>query len=230
MIERFKNYIRTHWKWLLPLVFGLAVLFWYRYDLAEFVRASLGIELPENPRPFGINDLDWCEQNYGEEMHLIADELDLPYSYLMALAVLECSGEKPAGHRFEQHVYRELVKVKEGKRRKYESVRKEHLESLSDDELRELSSSWGPFQLMGYKIIALGVSIDDIRDEEVAAMEGAKWIQKEYGRFLQKKKWKDAFHIHNTGKRFPLSGRSQTHDPYYVSDGLRYMKYFDRKP
>jgi hypothetical protein len=230
MIEGFKNYIRTHWKWLLPLVFGLAVLFWYRYDLAEFVRTRLGIELPENPRPFGVNDLQWCEQNYGEEMHLIADELELPYSYLMSLAVLECSGEKPAGHRFEQHVYRELVKVKEGKRRKYESVRKEHLESLSDDELRELASSWGPFQLMGYKIIALGVSIDDIRDEEVAAMEGAKWIQLEYGRFLNKKKWKDAFHIHNTGKRFPLSGRSQTHDPYYVSDGLRYMKYFDRKP
>lgn len=230
MIERIQIYLRTHWKWLLPSLLSMALLFWFRYDLAEFIRAKLGIELPENPRPFGVNDLQWCEQNYGEEMHLIADELDLPYSYLMSLAVLECSGEKPAGSRFESHVYRELIRVKEGKRRKYESVKREHLENLSDEEIRELASSWGPFQLMGYKIIALGVSIDDIRDEEVAAMEGAKWIKKEYGRFLNKKKWKDAFHIHNTGKRFPLSGRSQTHDPYYVSDGIRYMKYFDRKP
>lgn len=229
MYNRFKTYIVLHWKWLLPLTIVLALLFWYRYDIADWARNRLGIELPENPRPFGVDDLEWCEQNYGEEMREISSALDVPYAYLMALAVLECSGEKPAGHRFEQHVYRELIKVKEGKRRAYEAVKQEHLEALSEEEIRDLATSWGPFQLMGYKAIGLGVDVEDLSDEEVAAREGARWIQKEYGRFLTRKKWKDAFHIHNTGKRFPLNGHSRTHDPYYVSDGVRYMKYFESR-
>ena len=229
MYNRFKTYIVLHWKWLLPLTIVLALLFWYRYDLADWARNRLGIELPENPRPFGVDDLEWCEQNYGEEMREISSALDVPYAYLMALAVLECSGEKPAGHRFEQHVYRELIKVKEGKRRAYEAVRQEHLEALSEEEIRDLATSWGPFQLMGYKAIGLGLDVEDLSDEEVAAREGARWIQKEYGRFLMRKKWKDAFHIHNTGKRFPLNGHSLTHDPYYVSDGVRYMKYYESR-
>ena len=229
MYNRFKTYIVLHWKWLLPLTIVLALLFWYRYDLADWARNRLGIELPENPRPFGVDDLEWCEQNYGQEMREISSALDVPYAYLMALAVLECSGEKPAGHRFEQHVYRELIKVKEGKRRAYEAVRQEHLEALSEEEIRDLATSWGPFQLMGYKAIGLGVDVEDLSDEEVAAREGARWIQKEYGRFLMRKKWKDAFHMHNTGKRFPLNGHSRTHDPYYVSDGVRYMKYYESR-
>jgi hypothetical protein len=229
MYNRFKTYIVLHWKWLLPLTIVLALLFWYRYDIADWARNRLGIELPENPRPFGVDDLEWCELNYGEEMLEISSALDVPYAYLMALAVLECSGEKPAGHRFEQHVFRELIKVKEGKRRAYEAVRQEHLGALSEEEIRDLATSWGPFQLMGYKAIGLGVDVEDLSDEEVAAREGARWIQKEYGRFLTRKKWKDAFHIHNTGKRFPLNGHSRTHDPYYVSDGVRYMKYFESR-
>jgi hypothetical protein len=68
------------------------------------------------------------------------------------------------------------------------------------------------------------LNIVDIREEEDAAFYAAKWIQEEYGHFLTKKKWKDAFHYHNTGKRFPLNGRSRTHNPYYVSDGVKYMK------
>ena len=229
MYNRFRTYIGLHWKWLLPLTIALAIMLWYRYDIVDWARNRLGIELPENPRPFGVDDLEWCEQNYGEEMREISSALDVPYAYLMALAVLECSGEKPAGHRFEQHVYRELIKVKEGKRRAYEAVRQEHLVALSEEEIRDLATSWGPFQLMGYKAIGLGVDVEDLSDEEVAAREGARWIQKEYGRFLTRKKWKDAFHIHNTGKRFPLNGHSRTHDPYYVSDGVRYMKYYDSR-
>ena len=229
MYNRFRTYIGLHWKWLLPLTIALAIMLWYRYDIVDWARNRLGIELPENPRPFGVDDLEWCEQNYGEEMREISSALDVPYAYLMALAVLECSGEKPAGHRFEQHVYRELIKVKEGKRRAYEAVRQEHLAALSEEEIRDLATSWGPFQLMGYKAIGLGLDVEDLSDEEVAAREGARWIQKEYGRFLTRKKWKDAFHIHNTGKRFPLNGHSRTHDPYYVSDGVRYMKYFESR-
>ncbi|MFM7235096.1 MAG: hypothetical protein ACKOZM_10970 [Flavobacteriales bacterium] len=220
--------LKSRWKWMVPTLVLLCVGFYFRYDIAEFSRKVLGIVLPENPRPLGVSTLDWCEHNYGEQISEIADEMDLPYEYLMALAVLECSGEKPAGQRFEPHVFKELMKVKNGKRRKYEMVKQSDLVSMDDDEIRALATSWGPFQLMGYKVFEIDISIEDLSNDEDACYHGARWIKKQYGSYLQQAKWKDAFHIHNTGKRFPLSGRPKTHSPYYVSDGLKYMKHFSR--
>lgn len=223
------RYIKKRWQlWavLCLLTFGL---YRFRYDVAEWVRSRLGMELPEDPRPAGVTDLQWCEKNYKQEMLAIAAKLDLPYEYLMALAVLECGGEKPAGHRFEKHVFSQLKKVRDGKQRKLENIHPGDLAGMNDDGVKNLATSWGPFQLMGYKVIPMGLNIVDIRDEEDAAFYAAKWIKDEYGHFLKKKKWKDAFHYHNTGRRFPLNGRSRTHDPYYVSDGIRYMKYFEAR-
>jgi hypothetical protein len=228
-MKSLKEWIGTHWKMLLPLLVVVSLAFYFRYDIAEYTRKVLGIVLPENPKPVGVSTLDWCEQNYGEQINEISAEMDLPYEYLMALAVLECSGEKPSGQRFERHVFNELMKVKEGRRKKYEMATREKLESLSEEEIRALATSWGPFQLMGYKVFELDISIEDLDNDEDACYQGARWIKKQYGRYLNKKKWKDAFHIHNTGKRFPLSGKPQTHDPYYVADGLRYMKHFSQK-
>ncbi|MBL7944278.1 MAG: hypothetical protein JNM00_16035, partial [Flavobacteriales bacterium] len=108
-----------------------------------------------------------------------------------------------------------------------EDLRPEDLHDASDEAIDNLSTSWGPFQLMGYKVLGMGVNVSDIRDDHSAALWGAKWIKKEYGHFLEKKKWKDAFHYHNTGRRYPISGGPRTHDPYYVSNGLRYIKYFE---
>ena len=225
-MRKIVDWMHRHWKWLLPLVLVFGVLFYYRYDVAEWTRKAFGIVLPDNPRPLGVTSLEWCEQNYGEQMQEIASEMDLPYSYLMSLAVLECSGEKPAGQRFERHVFNELMKVKAGKRKKYEMATLEKLGSMDEEEIRALATSWGPFQLMGYKVFELDLSIEDLSNDDDACYHGARWIKKQYGHYLKKNKWKDAFHIHNTGKRFPLSGHPKTHDPYYVSDGIRYMKFF----
>ena len=105
-MNRLLNELKIRWKWLLPVVLVILTAFYFRYDLAEYTRKVLGIVLPENPRPLGVSALEWCEHNYGEQVREIADDMELPYEYLMALAVLECSGEKPAGQRFESHVYR----------------------------------------------------------------------------------------------------------------------------
>jgi hypothetical protein len=162
-------------------------------------------------------------------MKELSAKYDVPYAYLMALAVLECSGNKPAGHRFEKHIFKRLEKIKNGKAIRFEGIKTENLTSLDDAGLKNLATSWGPFQLMGYKAIQLDINVVDLREEDVAAETGVAWIKKEYGHFLSKQKFKDAFHYHNTGDRFPLNGRPKTHDPYYVSNGLKFMKYFESR-
>ncbi len=201
----------------------------YRYDLIDVYRDWTGWQIEENPRPEGVSTLEWAEMNYKEEMLELSKKYDVPYEYLMALLVLECSGERPAGHRYEPGIMKKLEKVKAGTYRKFENIFPHDLQGCDDSCLENLATSWGPFQLMGYKAIPLGVNVSELRDEEEAAEIGVKWIEQEYGHFLKKKKYKDAFHYHNTGDRFPLNGKSKTHHPYYVSDGLRYMKYFEKR-
>ena len=82
---------------------------------------------------------------------------------------------------------------------------------------------------MGYKCVGLGVNVKDIRGED-GLEHGVRWIKEEYGRFLKKGKFKDAFHYHNTGRKFPRDGVSRTHDPRYVDKGLAYMEYFEANP
>lgn len=219
--------IRKNRKYALVAVLILfVVLFIQRYEVAEWVRNMTGFELPIDPRPAGLSDMQWCEKNYKDEVAELAKNYQVSYPYLMALIVLECGGDKPAGHRYEKHIFKKLERLKEGKIKKFENIAAEDLVPLDKEGLENLSTSWGPFQLMGYKAIPLGVSVADLRSEKTATEISVRWIKQEYGHFIAKKKWKDAFHYHNTGQRFPLSGRSKTHNPYYVSDGIKYMKYF----
>ncbi|MDG1261908.1 MAG: hypothetical protein P8O05_09135 [Flavobacteriales bacterium] len=174
---------------------------------------------------FQGNALEVTLANYGEDVKEYADEFDLSYEYLMALIVLETSGKKPAGKRFEQGVYNRLLQVKSGDRRKYENIRQSHLEEASDGAVRNLATSWGPFQLMGYKCIGMDVNVSDIRGED-GLYYGMSWINDEYGRFVRKSNYKDAFHYHNTGRKYPTVGKPRTHDPRYVEKGLSYMEFF----
>ncbi len=157
--------------------------------------------------------------NYSEEVERAAFEFDLPYPYLMALLQLECGGRKPAGSRFEKHVFKRLKNVRDGNRESYENVTPRHLADASDAALKNLATSWGPFQLMGYKCILLDVKIKDIRGPE-SVYYGAKWIDLAYGKKLREGKYKDCFHIHNTGRPFPSNGKPTTHDPQYIPRGI----------
>ena len=168
---------------------------------------------------------DVAEEHYAMDVLNAARKYDLDYSYLMALLMLECSGKKPAGARFEPHVYKRLQQVRDGKRRSYENVTPGHLADASDDALRNLATSWGPFQLMGYKCILLDVNIRDIRGPN-GVEHGADWINQTYGNSLRAGRFKDCFHMHNTGSPYPKTGLPRTHDPQYVPRGLAMMNQF----
>lgn len=164
-------------------------------------------------------------QHYSEEVQRAATKYNLDYGYLMALIMLECGGKRPAGARFEPHVFNRLKQVRNGTRKNYENVTARHLADASDEALRNLATSWGPFQLMGYKCILLDVNIRDIRGDQ-GVEHGADWINRTYGSLMRQGRYRDCFHIHNTGRPFPSSGLPQTHDPQYIPRGLSMMDDF----
>jgi hypothetical protein len=164
--------------------------------------------------------------NYGKAIIESAKEFKIPKEYLAALCLLESGGQKKIPSRFEKHVYMQLKMVKLGLRKSYEHVSREHLSDAGDEALKNLASSWGPFQLMGYKCLLYNIKVKDLRGEE-SIYWGSKWIHETYGKFIEKKDFKSAFHIHNTGSSYPANGIARTHDPMYISNGLNWMKYFD---
>jgi hypothetical protein len=163
--------------------------------------------------------------NYGDETASAASNYNLPQEYLLALIALECSGRKIIPHRFEPHVYQKLQKVKSGTLPSLERVTHNGIKNMSNDAVKNLSRSWGPFQLMGYKVFELGVMVEDLRGKK-AVMVGARWIDKSYGQALKEQRFKDAFHIHNTGSPYPKSGVPKTYNKNYIPKGLTYMEQF----
>ena len=59
------------------------------------------------------------------------------------------------------------------------------IKNINEAGLKNLSTSWGPFQLMGYKCIILGIYVKDIRGDN-SVYWGVKWINKTYGKYLKK--------------------------------------------
>lgn len=165
------------------------------------------------------------QKNYGAEIDKLAAQFDLSPEFLKALIILECSGLKNVKPRFERHIYKRLQNVKHGKLARLENIVPADLNNASDDALKNMAKSWGPFQLMGYKCIWLDIPLSELRGDK-ALYWGVKWIDMTYGDYIRRGQYKDAFHIHNTGRPYPESGPPKTYDPKYVPNGLMYMKYF----
>ncbi len=210
-------------------LFVISVLFVFTVLFAGIIY----LKKASGPNPVEVqvrsgNVLDVTFLNYHEDVLEAAEDSGLPYEYLMALIVLETSGKKPPGSRFEPVVYRRLAALQRGQRRTLEILRQDDISDASEGALRNLATSWGPFQLMGYKCVGLGVTVDDLRSED-GVEHGIKWIKDEYGHLLRKKRFKDAFHYHNTGRVYPKFGGPRTHDPRYVDRGLAYMEHFRKR-
>ena len=173
-----------------------------------------------------LSSVELTTQNYGEQVDQIAQEMGLPAAYFKALIVLECSGESPPKSRYERHVYKRLHNVKKGRRKRYGSITKKTLRKFSDQQLKDLATSWGPLQIMGYQSLAMKISVNRFK-EEFALYYSMQWANKTYGNYLRKGNYTDAFHIHNTGKPLPSNGRPRTYDPNYIKKGLKYIKVYE---
>lgn len=165
------------------------------------------------------------EKYYGKQVEKYSKKFVINKNYLKALIILECSGNPKPPHRFEPHVYEVLKKLQTGEINKFENITTDLVKNLPDQTIREMASSWGPFQLMGYKSVHLNTDIESLKGDD-AFFYSVKWIDDTYGQTVRLKRYKDAFHLHNTGKMYPDSGPPLTYDPSYVEKGLKYMKYF----
>ncbi|OQY02021.1 MAG: hypothetical protein B6I20_07295 [Bacteroidetes bacterium 4572_117] len=168
---------------------------------------------------------DMAVLNYKQDVDSIAEIFNLPTDYLMALIILESSGKKKVYSRFEKRIYKKLLLTKMGKISGFEQINAKTLKLYSKKEIKKLSCSYGPFQIMGYKSIGLKISLQSLIGENHLYW-AIKWINGDYGDYLRKGEYKNAFHIHNAGKKYPDDGIPTTYDPKYVEKGLKYMKHF----
>ncbi|MEA3452170.1 MAG: hypothetical protein U9Q83_09760 [Bacteroidota bacterium] len=179
-------------------------------------------EKSELTNPGGI---DIARKNYGKEVTKYSKKYSIPSAYMMSLIMLESSGREHIKPRFENHVYQKLLKLKKGEISRFENLTSNDLKGFSKNEIRDLAKSYGPFQIMGYKAISLGISVYDFEGDN-SIKYGALWINREYGDLLRNGKFMDAFHLHNTGRVYPKNGKPKTHNPNYVKNGMEFMRYF----
>lgn len=218
--------LRTIILIVIPLLFWAAILSDnspFGLILRSFGR---GIHSGNAGQAFTIqNEVKNTNTNYGADIDKYAQYFGLPPAYFKALAIMECSGNKPAGSRYEPHVYKNLKDLQEGKISEYNGIIKEDIADASDESLKSLATSWGPFQLMGYQCIKMDIPLQNIRGEN-AVFWGMKWIDTAYGSYLREERYQDAFHIHNTGLEFPEDGSPATTNPHYAQNGVTLMEYF----
>ncbi len=174
--------------------------------------------------PAGI---EYAKKNYEKDVQKYAKKYKISSAYLMALIMLESSGRKNIKPRFEKHVYYRLLKLRDGRIKHFENLTPADLKGFSNKRIREYAKSYGPFQIMGYKTIKMRISLNDLKGRN-AIKYGVYWINKDYGYLLRQGKFMDAFHMHNTGRVYPQSGKPQTHNPKYVQYGMQYLRYFSR--
>lgn len=172
--------------------------------------------------------MDRIEYVYAKRLDALAKSFNLPSAYLKSLLILECSGKYNVPSRFENGVFKRFKRIRAGNLSQYNGITQEMIHNASDSALKNMATSWGPFQIMGSHAVVMGINVRDLRGFN-ALYWGVKWIDSNYGAYLRKGKFKDSFHLHNTGKPYPQNGIPTTHDPDYVANGLKYMKYFQQE-
>lgn len=156
-----------------------------------------------------------------DEIDKAVRDTEIPASYLAALISLE---SHPPGNResrrFEPRVYQRLLELKnEGK--PFARIQRKRLEGLGDSELRELATSYGLTQIMGYHCLDLGCSIRDLAGS-YHLLWSVAYIRRHYLGQVIRKEWASCFRIHNTGRAEGTTSRDD-----YAEKGLLRMQYYD---
>lgn len=145
---------------------------------------------------------------------------DFSPEYMAALISIESSPPgNPYSERFEPAVYQHLLKLKHDAV-PWGGVSRTKLRKYSDEELKQLATSYGLVQIMGYHCLAMGCTVDELRGD-YQLQWAAVYMQAHYAKPARKSDWSTCFRIHNTGRP---DGRPHRSD--YVERGLIRMQYY----
>ena len=56
------------------------------------------------------------------------------------------------------------------------------------------------------------MTVEDLTNHNALAV-GVRWVSDNYGNTIRSNRFKDAFHMHNTGRPHPKVGAPRTYDP-----------------
>jgi hypothetical protein len=202
-----------------------------------------------------MTDLELMQQiraKWGTQLAQVARRSSVPDFFFAALVANESGGD-PSASRFEPEVLLHLIQVLLGERASYGSIGRNELlitirmsmytstsqlggmpgagGSLADAailalrRLKDLATSWGMTQIMGWHTLDYGTKLDWLKDPLGNLEFAAKLLYsfaESYGLDVRKE-FESLFRCWNTGQP-----NGKTFDPEYVPRGLERMKLYEQ--
>lgn len=150
------------------------------------------------------------------------DGTDISAPYMAAVISLESHPPgNPNSKRFEPNIYRKLQALRD-QGTPFGYMKRSALQGKTDTELREMATSHGLVQIMGYHCLHLKCEVSELsgRDQLLWAVA---FMQGSYAKAARRHDWESCFRIHNTGRH---DGKTSRGD--YVKRGLIRMRYYQK--
>jgi ketosteroid isomerase-like protein len=129
----------------------------------------------------------------------------------------------PNAKRFEKGVYHHLISVRDGLLHSYDNITRKDLAGMSDDAIRNLATSWGCTQIMGWHLIHnLKGTIEDLRDINQHFRYTVQLLKLVGGRYMRDGDLASVLHIWNTGH-----ANGKTYHEDYVTNALKVAKFYE---
>lgn len=158
---------------------------------------------------------------FGPEIEDACAGSSVPEDFLGGFCGVE-AGVDHAGHisetatRFEPGVFHHLQLVRDGLAKSWSHITTADLAGSTDDALRNLATSYGLTQIMGWHMIHdLAGTIADLRDPEKHLHYAVELLNLTAGRYLRAKDFESVLRIWNSG-----TPTGRTYDPDYVHNAL----------
>lgn len=173
---------------------------------------------------------------FGLPIHLACENSGVGEEFLAGFIGVEAGIDRtgfirPEAKRFEPGVYRDLIDLRDkgwcivnGKTHDhYSGIRQSQLQGLSDDALRNLATSWGMSQIMGWHCINnLHCSIGDLRNPDKHLFYTIQLLKiGESGKYLLRGDLPSVLRIWNTG-----NANGKTYHESYVDNALLVRKHY----
>jgi hypothetical protein len=166
-------------------------------------------------------------RRFGLLIHLACTNSIVEESFLAGFIGVEAGIDRagqirPEATRFEPHVFRRLQAVRDGLLGAYNRITRTDLQNASDDALRNLATSYGLSQIMGWHVIKnLRCSIADLRDPDKHLFYTVKLLTLTGGIHLRSRDYASVLRIWNTG-----SANGKTYHGDYVENALKVKAHY----